>query len=285
MAHAAVPKVEKRVLVSYAYYDARDSSRANLEFFLKVGILRHRPSSMVTYGFVINGFDCSVPLPTERRDVVVLRRENVGFDYGQHLALLLHLAGVRAMHKSRLLDRLNYTHFFFMNCGVRGPFLPTYWPMEAHWANTYLDLLDAKVKIVGASIACLDKSDYCVVHDPGCYGPKVEGYMWATDRVGLGTLLDHGPNKVFKQHASKVEAVLHGEYGMNRAIFAANYSIATPLLAYRGVDWSDFRRLNSETCNGFVHPSREGSYYGISVHPLETVFIKTSWSGLPRVRP
>ena len=237
----------------------------------------------MTYGFVINGFNCSVPLPTGRRDVVVLRRENVGFDYGQHLALMQHLADTQALQNSSLLHRLNYSHFFFMNCGVRGPFLPVYWP-AAHWSSTYLDLIDAKVKIVGASIACLDQMDTCVRKDPGCYGPKIEGYLWATDRVGLGVVLDYGPRKVFSQHASKVDAIIHGEYGMSRAIFQANYSIATPLLAYRGVDWSDWRWINGKTCNAFKHPSREGSYYGMSVHPLETVFIKTSWSTLTRRR-
>ena len=83
----------------------------------------------------------------------------------------------------------------------------------------------------------------------------------------------------------KEEAIINGEYAMSTAIFKANYSIATPLLAYRDVDWSDAGWISKRTCNSFLHPSREGSYYGMSIHPLETVFIKTSWAGLPRVRP
>lgn len=256
-----------------------------MDFFLKVGVLQHKPSHAVTYGFIINGFNSSVPLPTHRSDVVVLRRRNVGFDNGQHLAMMQHLADTPALDNSSLLRRLDYSHFFFMDCGVRGPFLPVYWPAVMHWSRTYLDLIDAKVKIVGASIVCLGQEDECVRRDPGCAGPKVEGYLWATDRVGLGIVLNHGPRKVFAQHASKEEAIINGEYAMSTAIFKANYSIATPLLAYRDVDWSDSGWISKRTCNSFLHPSREGSYYGMSIHPLETVFIKTSRAGLPRVRP
>ena len=115
-----------------------------------------------------------------------------------------------------------------MDCGVRGPFLPTYWHDVAHWSKVYLDMIDRRKGQDGGRIDRLDETDYCVKLDPGCYGPKVEGYLWATDRMGLGSVLDYGPHKVFANHPTKVDAILHG---MNRAIYQANYSIATPLLA------------------------------------------------------
>lgn len=40
------------------------------------------------------------------------------------------------------------------------------------------------------------------------------------------------------------------------------------------VDWSDKSNWN---CNNNVHPSRHGTYDGISMHPYETVFVKASW--------
>lgn len=75
----------------------------------------------------------------------------------------------------------------------------------------------------------------------------------------------------------------------------AGYSITTPLLAYRNVNWSDPSFTDdADRCNAFKHPSREGTYFKMSIHPLESVFIKTSWTtgdekkypdGVARVRP
>lgn len=307
-AAAAIPI--GRVLVSFAHHDARSSAPENLAYFLTVGVAPYAPSPDVTYGIVINDYRCSVALPN-RSDLFVVRRENTGFDHGQHLAMLQHLAAreqrlrlagffdrvkARLFARSRvdtaafdatkengprLLNVLPYTHYFFMNGGVRGPFLPVYWPRHLHWSRAYFDQIDATVKLVGSSIVCLQHPDGCVRRDPSCAGPKIEGYTWATDRAGLRTILAHEP-KVFAQHVSKTKAVVNGEYGMNRAILAANYSMTTLLLAYRGVDWrnADFTN-DAAACNQFEHPSREGSYFGLSVHPLETVFMKTDWAGAP----
>ena len=40
------------------------------------------------------------------------------------------------------------------------------------------------------------------------------------------------------------------------------------------MDWRDEANWG---CNDGVHPSRHGTYDGISMHPFETVFLKASW--------
>lgn len=50
--------------------------------------------------------------------------------------------------------------------------------------------------------------------------------------------------------------------------------LAHPVPGTPQVDWRDARNWN---CNNNVHPSRHGTYDGISMHPFETVFIKASW--------
>ena len=42
----------------------------------------------------------------------------------------------------------------------------------------------------------------------------------------------------------------------------------------QGVDWRDDKHWS---CNDNVHPSRHGTYDGITMHPFETVFVKASW--------
>ena len=285
----------QRTLVSFAYYEGREGARENLQYFLRAGIDASQPGDgPISYGFVINGFDCSEPIPTDRDDIVVLKRANEGFDYGAHTALLRYIAqaGVKAYRGEMAVElwdfgsesqqltaaQLPFDKYVFLNAGVRGPFLPAYWPKSRSWTRVYLDKLSPSVKLVGNSIVCLPESDLCVKGGPGitpnpdCYGPKVEGYAWATDQVGLQVLLDR--ETVFQSHPDKVSAILNGEYGMNIAIFKAGYTIDSLLLAYQGVDWTN---RSNWGCNDNEHPSRSGTYFGVTQHPLETVFVKVEW--------
>ena len=284
-----------RTLVSFAYYEGREGARENLQYFLRAGIDASQPGDgPISYGFVINGFDCSEPIPTDRNDIVVLKRANKGFDYGAHMALLRYIAqaGVKAYRGEMAVElwdfgsesqqltaaQLPFDKYVFLNAGMRGPFLPAYWPKSLSWTRVYLDKLSPSVKLVGNSIACLPESDPCVRGGPGiepnpeCYGPKVEGYAWATDQVGLQVLLDR--KTVFQSHPDKVSAILNGEYGMNTAIFKAGYTIDSLLLAYQGLDWTN---RSNWGCNDNQHPSRSGTYFGVTQHPLETVFVKVEW--------
>ena len=286
---------QARTLVSFAYYEGREGARENLQYFLRAGIDASQPGDgPISYGFVINGFDCSEPIPTDRNDIVVLKRANEGFDYGAHVALLQYIAqaGVKAYRGEMAVElwdfgsesqqltaaQLPFDKYVFLNAGVRGPFLPAYWPKSWSWTRVYLDKLSPSVKLVGNSIVCLPESDPCVRGGPGiepnpdCYGPKVEGYAWATDQVGLQVLLDR--KTVFQSHPGKVSAILNGEYGMNTAIFKAGYTIDSLLLAYQGLDWTN---RSNWGCNGNQHPSRSGTYFGVTQHPLETVFVKVEW--------
>ena len=286
---------QARTLVSFAYYEGREGARENLQYFLRAGIDASQPGDgPISYGFVINGFDCSEPIPTDRNDIVVLKRANEGFDYGAHVALLQYIAqaGVKAYRGEMAVElwdfgsesqqltaaQLPFDKYVFLNAGMRGPFLPAYWPKSWSWTRVYLDKLSPSVKLVGNSIACLPESDPCVRGGPGiepnpdCYGPKVEGYAWATDQVGLQVLLDR--KTVFQSHPGKVSAILNGEYGMNTAIFKAGYTIDSLLLAYQGLDWTN---RSNWGCNGNQHPSRSGTYFGVTQHPLETVFVKVEW--------
>lgn len=87
---------------------------------------------------------------------------------------------------------------------------------------------------------------------------------------------------VFWERKSKIGRqgiVVCGEYGLTVALTKAGYTIDTLLAMHRGVDWRDEQNWQ---CNGNVHPSRHGTYDGISMSPYETVFLKASWSvGVP----
>ncbi len=68
--------------------------------------------------------------------------------------------------------------------------------------------------------------------------------------------------------------ILDGEYALTKSIFEGGFTIDTLQLAYQGVDWRN--ELNHD-CNSNRHPSRYNTYYNISMHPLETIFHKSTW--------
>ena len=137
---------------------------------------------------IVNGWKCPVALkPHLGRRFLAFFRSNRGFDYGGHGAFLRKLG----MSEQWPATRLNFTHFIWLNSGVRGPFLPQWTPSNWHWSQAFTDLLGTRptgservVHLVGTSITCLSPEDECVVQDPQCAGPKVEGFMTATDAIG-----------------------------------------------------------------------------------------------------
>jgi hypothetical protein len=256
-----------RVFVNYAFATGpREDKIRNLLFYLKKG-LTTSVRFQVTFGIVISG-DCEDPVCqiTEKNytnvPLIFLRRENAGMDLGAHSEML------------NLLDTrgLSYDYYIFLNDGVTGPFLPSYIPRDWHWTEAFTSRMNDDVKLVCTSIVCLPKID------EGGYGPKVESFAFALDRIALSYIRKHG--KSFSIHVDKLHSIIDGEYGLSRSVFDGGFTIDTLQLAYQGVDW---RNELNHVCNLNRHPSRFQSYYNISMHPLETIFHKSKWSNLPDV--
>src|SRR3990172_4809489 len=172
-------------LVSYAYYET-EQSKYNLEFFIRVGVFEDDNTLFV---IVINGEDCSVELPNY---CVIIKRPNVGYDFGAHSAALDHVHN----------RNLSFDYYIFINCSVIGPFLPTYY--KGKWPEIFTSRINNKVKLVGTTISC--------VRNPKATGPMVGGYFFATDNVGLKVLQDK--KTIFCDHETKDRAILNGEYGV-----------------------------------------------------------------------
>jgi hypothetical protein len=239
-------------VIIYTYYNS-ESSNYNLEFFSK-NELKYREN--IDYIIVINGFTCadSIVLPTIP-NVTIIRRENIGFDFGGHNSALQH---IEANNKT-------YDYYFFMNSSVIGPILPYYFTHD-HWTNIFIRKINDIVKLVGTTIVCLPK------HDRGGYGPKVEGFFFMVDYIGLQLL--KSKNTIFCNHKDKISAIINGEYGMSKCILENGYSIDCMLRKYQNIDWRDIRNYNN---NYNRHPSRNNSFYGNSIQPYEVIFHKWYW--------
>uniref|UniRef100_A0A383VTR6 Uncharacterized protein n=1 Tax=Tetradesmus obliquus TaxID=3088 RepID=A0A383VTR6_TETOB len=309
---AAAPYLSDPVLISYAYFEKDAIQLANFEYFLAVG--SHYPllHSNMHWVFVVSGEKCS-PCPglysgmSEREGAdltaigikeasynakftLLVRSENVGMDLGAHNATLEWLSYRGTLSR--------YKYFIFLNSSVKGPFLPAWTPPEWHWTAAYLAAFQPPPTTIqsghasaallpgfrsagsgGPPVHAVSSSLVCLPPDDAAGpGPRLESWAFALDQEGLAAAVDFD---VFLLRGCKLckdegrGVVVGGEYGITKAMFESGYNIATLMSRYaRGIDWTDQRHWS---CNDNVHPSRAGLYDGISMHPYETVFVKSSW--------
>lgn len=270
-----------RIFVSYSYFEKDDIQKANFEFFLLAAMGVNSISGQDTqadYYLVINGdvcTPCEALQPMLEQDdatmagvawiksapgITMLKRiANEGMDFAAHNTSMTY-----AMRQSLW----RYRFFMFLNSSVKGPFLPKYYPQELHWSVPFSSRITERVKAVSSSLVCLPSVD------AGGPGPKIESWAFGTDVVGLRTIIARG---VFHERTCKLctdGIVVMGEYGLTTALFEQNLSVDTLMAMYANVDWHDPANWN---CNDQVHPSRHGTYDGISMHPYEVIFLKASW--------
>lgn len=274
------------VYVSYAYYEKDSVQRDNLDFFLRVGAGYaahhfHRPTG-VFLQIIVADEQCTpcqsiesefertrdiVGVPSVRRVMhsqraaVLYRTDNEGMDIASHSVGLQWLASTTRLKK--------FKYFIFLNSSVRGPFLPSYMPANWQWTNAFVDALQRGNALAACSIVCLPSID------AGGPGPRAESWAFALDRRGLDVALQ---NSVFSKRKCKLcpdGVVVGGEYGLSKSILAAGLNMTTLMTKYStSVNWSDPQHWH---CNNNVHPSRDGTYDGVSQHPFELLFVKSSW--------
>ena len=246
-----------RSVVIYTYFES-ETSNLNLHFFVNKELLENKKSNNIEnidYIIVINGYtyDESIVFP-DMINVKVLKRKNEGFDYGGHSYALNYIAKKKKI----------YDYYFFMNSGVIGPIVPHY--IKSHWKHIFINKINDKVKLVGTSIVCLPD------RDAGGYGPKVEGFCFMVDYVGLDLLLHE--KTIFCNNPDKSSTVINSEYGMSKCILKNGYSIDCMLPKYQNIDWTDEKNHNK---NYNRHPSRQNSNYGYSINPYDVIFHKYYW--------
>jgi hypothetical protein len=239
-------------VIIYTYFSS-PSSDYNLDFFIKKEVSY---KDNIDYIIVINGYEYAktIQFPSIQ-NLTVLKRENIGFDFGGHTYALEYLK-----ENSKVYD-----YYFFMNSGVIGPILPHYYK-EIHWSSIFINKINDRVKLVGTTIVCLPHVDV------GGYGPKVEGFFFMTDSIGLNLLINE--KTIFYNHPDKRSAILDGEYSLTKCILKHGYSIDCMLPRYQNIDWRNEANYN---LNENLHPSRKNTYYGYSINPYDVIFHKWFW--------
>jgi len=239
-------------VIIYTYFSS-PSSDYNLNFFVRKE-LSYKDN--IDYIIVINGYSYNENIKFPILDnLTILKRENTGFDFGGHNCALEYIGS-----QSKIYD-----YYFFMNSGVIGPIVPHYFT-EPHWTNIFIKKINDIVKLVGTTIVCLPNTD------AGGYGPKVEGFFFMVDNIGLSLLRNQ--QNIFCNHEIKESAIINGEYGLSTCILENGYSIDCMLPKYQNIDWTN--NMNY-MLNNNIHPSRHNSFYGESINPYDVIFHKWFW--------
>jgi hypothetical protein len=240
-----------RSVIIYTYFSSQPSD-INLHFFVNKELSY---KNNIDYIIVINGHEYNehIIFPC-LENVTILKRDNIGYDFGGHNCALEH---IKENGKS-------YDYYFFMNSGVIGPIIPHY--LDQHWTTLFIKKINDRVKLVGTTIACLPPND-C-----GGYGPKVEGFFFMVDTIGLDLLLKE--QTIFCNHSHKSDAIVYGEYGLSNCILKNGFTIDCMIPKYQNIDWTNPKNYN---LNNNIHPSRKNSFYNQSINPYDVIFHKWYW--------
>jgi hypothetical protein len=248
-----------RTLVIYNYYEKDNIYKENFEFFLE-----HATDIDAHFLITINGHHTVNLKYTE--NIIYLLRDNVGFDFGAY---------DDAIEKYTAIE--DYDYYFFVNCVVRGPFMPAY--CRQPWTEPFLDLLSGDVKLVGPTINILHTDNGISAGFKNVYGLRepyshVQTTVFALDRECL-IFLRH--NSFFSRGfaGNKLASVYGHEILLSQLVLARGWNISCLLPEYRGLD---YRRIE-----GDINPTTQlgnlwykGGYFGRDVHPFETIFFNTN---------
>tara|TARA_B100000989_G_scaffold70301_1_gene49178 strand:+ start:1208 stop:2125 length:918 start_codon:yes stop_codon:yes gene_type:complete len=258
------PDVHSKIAIVYAFYQT-DNALENVDFFRRHAV---HDCKNYDYWFVVNGDKADFVLP-KQSNVKVLYRRNRGGDFA---------AWSYALSK---MDLARYDAFIFLNDTVRGPFLPRYLTMK-YWPYYFTRQLDARIKLTGASVNKM-------LHE-SANQEHVQSMAFATDKVGLRVLLDadifsEGRANDVLQRDGKLAYIKQFEVAASQSIRQAGYyidglntsvvSIKKPYGLYANTYWSRFMQWIMDRYHSDLHYD-ERSNYGLSLHPLEVMFIKTN---------
>ena len=258
------PRVEdSKVLVLYHYFEKDQSYIDNFAHFLTFG---YDPS--LNYLIIVAG-EYSIDLPS-LDNVEYLFTENKNFVYGGYCAAIKNID---------LWQR--YDFYFFINSSVRGPFLLEH--CSEKWTDLFIEKFSDDVGIIGSviSITPFKHSIARMYHEK--YGRldrnhellgHVQTTCYVLSRHVLNQLIELG----FYEGAddlNKDETVRDYEIRLSQLILDMGLNLQCMLPEYNQIDYRealvDINPASREGDSGF-----EGSYFGRSAHPYETIFIKTS---------
>lgn len=252
-----------KTLVIYHYYEKDQSYIDNFSHFIRFGY-----ESTLDYLIIVAGeytIDF-LALP----NIEYLFVENKNFDYGGYSTAILSMTIWQ-----------QYDFYIFINSSVRGPFLTRHFSKK--WPDLFTDQLIGDAGIVGSSISITPSShSICMLYHEK-YGhqsrnKKFLGHVQTTCYAIRRDMLEKLKSLGFygqTESLTKDETVRDYEIHLSQLILNMNCNLQCLLPEYNQIDYrKDYEDINPASREG--DSGFEGSYFGRTIHPYESIFIKTS---------
>jgi len=249
-----------KTAVVYHYFEKDAVYRDNFVFFLA------RAWQADLDFFIVIAGEHSLNLP-QRDNIRYIHADNQGHDFGSYATLV----------GSGALDP--YDRLIFVNCTVRGPFLPNY--ATQSWTEPFLRQLVEDVHMCGATINILhDTRPFHALYrdrfpdDPMPFS-HVQSSALAMTGVCFAFLKAQGLYAAAPA-LDKEGVVVECEIAMSQLVRGHGWNISSLLPPYGALDYrAPHSDINPATKTG--HPQANQAYFGQTPHPYELVFIKTGW--------
>lgn len=206
-----VPATDK-TLILYVFHELTPS----VLYFTEHGVFEHANYEFL---FIINSTDDAIQLPQMPANVRVLRRENIGFDFGAWSDGLF------------LEDNYNkYSNYIFINSTVAGPFMPK--DSKKLWPELFLERLSDTVKLVGTTINACGLGTFHINETP-----HIQSMMFACDSSTVQFLIGR---KIFVSKLDNItrdDLVRNHEIRMSRVIIESGFNIQGLMRRYTSVDF------------------------------------------------
>ena len=237
-----------KILVLYVFHEMNK----RVDIFLKKCIFK---DDNVDFLVISNGYNENLDLPSY---VKVIRRNNVGFDFG-------------GWSEGLLRDELykKYDYFIFANSSIVGPFIPDYY--KDNWTSIFINGLNDDIKLYGVTINA-DK-------DP-LFRSHVQSYLFTMDKSILKFLIDKEIFSLTNISLTMKDCIENKEVLMSRFIIDNGWNIGAVCNYYNSVDFRFKEKQPHEYDMNFTGDLTYNKYRDKLWNEYQIVFIKGSYFGI-----
>ena len=240
-------ETSKKILVLFVYHIYNE----RVKNFIKNCIFDAEDVDFIIISNTTNK-NANVLLHTSNKNVKMLFRENLGFDFG---------GWSDALFKDNLYEK--YDNYIFVNSSVVGPFLKP--DFKGKWTDLYINGLQDNVKLFGSTINTIGAPTRWA---------HIQSYIFSMDKTTLKYLIDCS---IFSRtnHAKTFNnAICDKEILMSRKIIENNWNIGSLMKYYENVDFTFRDKTPNDYDINFLDDVMYPKYRNMIWNDSEIAFIK-----------
>jgi hypothetical protein len=203
----------------------------------------------VDFTIICNSLDMAFDHPDY---VKVIRRENIGFDFG---------GWGEALRQDDTYTK--YDNFIFINSSVSGPYLQEDEEGQ-RWTDVFLHGLSGNIRLYGPTIN--------TIRNPS--RAHVQSYAFCMDHEAVSYLLNEC--SIFINQPTFNDAIWKSEVEMSRCILRKGWNIGSRMKHYHGVDFTFSTPQRVQLLDDVMYPQ----YLGFLFTKEELLFIKGNRCGI-----